>query len=506
MNSRQNIRHLWIIFLLSACGQNLPFGPPGEVACGVPAPASGPWYATVAPAEHGNDSRRTHRFAAACSTVSADQPDFVVASADGLGGLYNMVTREPGEVFALGNAFGNVAENGGPYVAKVDARSMQVVWRTPLPGLGPQDWNYPGAMGVHGNGDLYAVYGPNLARLDAATGKVKGVAKLPVNSIGGQAAGDVGYNGFVLLSDGRIVTKSIHRKPGCKEPDFMAFLACDTSGMAASTIALVNPETMQVEQTLIAPEHIRFRATVAMLDGVEYVYMPGEERIRRYKYEGGKLHEDAWSATYRAPGQAPATAVAALGEWIIIQPNGIPAAAPLTIVAVSQRDPAKQYSFTPFPDSKVDGSFIPSLPTVDEDNHRVYTFDGFAGELAALDFDPARGFSLAWRTMQRSFAFSALVGPPQARVLVGTDMDGFAADVAFRHLGLKAKRKLISQKRQPPAERIVWRDAATGAQIAHTPLLAAVGGGVPTPAHYGWLLVPDLRNQRLLRIAPAKPN
>lgn len=493
---------LVVSVLGAACTANDTDMAPAQSACPSAQLAQGPWYATVAPSEHGNDSRRTHSYAAACATVSAAQPGFDVAEAADLPGLYNMVTREPGEVFALGGSFGRIREGQGPYVVKLDARTMKIAWRAVLPGITHTDWNYPGAMGVHKNGDLYAIYGRHLARLDPASGAVKAHAQLPIN----QTDGDVAYNGFTLLGDGRIVAKSIHRKPGCTAPDFKAFLSCETTGIAASTLVLVDPQTLAVEQSLIAPEHIRFRATATDFEGAEYIYLPGEERIRRYRYQNKKLELDPhWSASYRMPGQMPGTAVAALGGWIVIQTNGIPASAPLSIVAISQRDAAKQFRIEPFKDSRIEGSFIPSLPTVDEDNQRVYTFDGFAGEAAALDFDPTRGFSIAWKAQQRSFAFSALVGPPQTRVLVATDLDAFLPRLVFEHLSSALRARVMRLDLAPPKEAVVWRDAASGQELARSGPLAAVAGSVPTPGHYGWLFVPDLHDHALLRFSPARP-
>jgi hypothetical protein len=482
---------------LAACGAH-PDGPPLRLPCDAAPAADGPWYPTAAPSEHGNDSRRTHTFAA-CATVSAPAGPPAMAAADDLPGLYNMVTREAGAVFALGGSFGHIGSDGAPYVVRIDAATMRPRWRTRLPEISAADWNYPGALGVHRNGDLYAVYGRHLARLDPDSGAVRAHVRLPVN----QPAADVAYNGFALLADGRIVTKSIHRRPGCSAPDFKAFLRCETEGMAASTLALVNPDTLAVEQSLVAPEHLRFRVTVTALDGAEYIYVPGEERIRRYRYAEGRLALDTgWSAAYRQPGQTPGTAVAALGDWIVIQTNGIPATAPLSIVAVSQRDATRQHRIDPFRDSAIDGSFIPSLPTVDEVHRRIYTFDAFAGQLAALDFDSDRGLGIAWKARQRSFAFSALAGPPQARVLVSTDMSGLLPRLAFDHLNLGLRLWLMRQGQRPPLEAVVWRDAATGTELARSGTVAAVAGSVPTPGHDGWLFVPDLQGRRLLRFTP----
>jgi hypothetical protein len=461
----------------------------------------GPWFATIAPSEAGNRSSRDHLFVAACgafhpSTAPAG-PARVRARAADLPGVYNAVTRARGEVFALGGAYGVIDARHGPYVAAFDADTLAVRWRTRLPGTATSQWNYPGALGVHRNGDLYVTYGPRLARLDPATGAVKAVLELPVN----QPADDVAYNGFAILADGHLVAKSIHRKPGCTAADFGAFLRCETDGVAASTLVVIDPERMTIVARALAPEHIRFRVTTTVIDGTDLIYLPGDARLHRFRWSGGRLEYDAaWTVEYLRPGQTAGTAVAAMGDWVIVQTNGIPSRTPMSIVAVSQRDASRLHRTTPFAD-RGSGSFIPSLPTVDPDHRRIYTFDGFAGEAAAIDLDPERGLSVAWRVAQRSFAFSMLVGPPEARVWIGTDVTNWRTRIAFSVLGFDALRALAGRT-APTREALVWRDARSGRELARLTGAAAVGGGAPVPGFGGTVLVPDLSDGALIVAGP----
>ncbi len=487
------------LWLLAGC-QAVPApadAPDTTASCQGATPPAGAWYATIAPSEAGNDSGRTHLYASACSAVDASHPPAVTASAGDLPGGYNLVTRATGEAFLLGGSFGRIDGGNVPFVAALDARTLRQRWRTRLPGITADEWNYPGVIGVHANGDVVAVYGTHIARLDAATGAVKAQGRLPAN----QPARDVAYNGFVILSDGRIAAKSIHRQPGCEQPDFMAFLHCGVSGMAASTLALVDPDSLAVLQTLVAPEHLRFRVSATRLDGDELLYVPGDTQVHRFRYAGGRLSLDThWQAPYLREGQSPGTAVAVFGEWIVVQTNGVPSRAPLSIVAISQRDAARQFRIEPFADLPRDGSFMPSMPAVDVDNARVYTFDGFAGHAAALQFDPQRGFSTAWRVPQRSFAFSALVGPPDRRVWIGTDLDTLLSRAAFSMLGYEQRLWLVRRAGTPPPEDLVWRDAATGRELGRVRQAAAVAGSVPTPGEGGSVLLPDLREARVVRV------
>ena len=73
--------------------------------------------------------------------------------------LYNVSTGKPDELFAYG---GYVSEEGGAYVAKLDARSLTEIWRAEI--RLPDHWNYPGAMAVLDDGNAYAWIA--IARLD----------------------------------------------------------------------------------------------------------------------------------------------------------------------------------------------------------------------------------------------------------------------------------------------------------------------------------------------------
>lgn len=473
-----------------------------HAACPDTTSPAGPWYPTVSPSEAGNRSTRDHVFMSACAVLQAAHGPWtaprVLGKAALLPAVYNAVTRQGDEVFALGGAYGTIDKRNAPFVVALNAKTLAEQWRTRLPGTAPGQWNYPGVLGVHRNGDLYVVYGTRLSRLDARTGAVKGTLDLPLN----QTVNDVAYNGFMLLDDGFIVTKSIHRKTGCTAADFMAFLECDTAGVPASTLAVVDPEKLTIVAQAVAPEHIRFRVTVTTLGGVGMIYLPGERQLHRYRWADGKLTYDAgWRVDYLQPGQTAGTAVAAMNDWVVVQTNGIPTRTPMSIVAVSQRDAKRLFRHTPFADRSGNGSFIPSLPTVDPENRRIYTFDGYVGEAAALDFDESSGLKTAWRVPQRSFAFSALVGSPRDRVWIGTDMSSWRVRLGFFFLGFDTLRGLTGRTARAP-EDVVWRDARTGIELGRVASAAAVGGGAPVPGFGGTLLLPDLNDGALVSVGP----
>jgi len=85
-----------------------------------------------------------------------------------------------------------------------------------------------------------------------------------------------------------------------------------------------------------------------------------------------------------------------------------------------------------------------SKPGLDPFHSRVYTNDQLAGLVAGLDFNPETGFTVRWKEEQRMASFWAVVGPPEARNLIGTDWN------------LK------------DGEHVLWRDADTGRELTRT--------------------------------------
>lgn len=73
-------------------------------------------------------------------------------------------------------------------------------------------WNYPGVVGLHGNGALIVVSGNTAAVLDPETGEIINQVDLPQDD---PAKGS--YNGFVTTSDRILFTKALFR-------------SCDTVG------------------------------------------------------------------------------------------------------------------------------------------------------------------------------------------------------------------------------------------------------------------------------------
>lgn len=398
--------------------------------------------------------------------------------------LWNVATAADGALFALSGVLG---DGGTPAVVRLDPETLQTVWRTPLPQPdGAVKWNYPGAVAVHANGMVYAVYMTRLVKLNPRDGRIHATLDLPAPN----GVAHTTYNGFLILPDGRILAKSHHRKPACPVQGYRAFIECGVAGLPASALVLVDPDRMTPIWQGHAPELIGGRISAVSHRGRLYIYLAGENAVHRMRYRNGRLILDRrWGPVrYRSGEQTPGTAVVGFGDWVVVQNNAIPTRAPLTVMAIAQDDSRIVHSIAPFPVAADHWYFMPSKVSADWANRRVYTVAAYDG-LTALDFDPRRGFRIAWRVAQPSGAFITLVGPPDGRVIVASDMTGATQDA----LGAPRHER----------EALVWRDAATGNELGRVADLPRNFGLTLTPDSTGAMLYPT-RNGGLYRLIPGK--
>jgi hypothetical protein len=450
--------------------------------------AAGDYAAAPAAFEHGG-SDRTSLFAAPDPFASEAAPE--QSHNPALRGLWNVAEAEDGSLFALSGVLGG---RDRPTVSSLNAADLAIKWQRelPLPPTGGK-WNYPGAVAVHANGQVYAIYMTRLARLDPATGEVTATVDLPAPN----GLDDTTYNGFIILEDGMILAKSHHRPKGCTAQGYRAFVECGVEGVAPSALMLIDPETLRIVWTGSAPELIGGRITATRFRGQTYVYLAGHSLVHRMVYRGARLESDAeWGPVrYRHGEQTSGTAVVGFGDFVLIQNNAIPTRAPLSLTAIAQGDASRSFTVQPFAQQTDHWYFMPSKMSTDWDNRRVYTAAAYDG-LVALDFDPDGGFSVAWRKSQPTGSFITLVGPPEQRVLIAGDVSGAAPDT----LGAPEHTR----------EGLVWRNANDGRELYRLDDLPRNFGLTLTPDRDGAVVFPT-RTEGLFKFRPqgqlgAEPN
>ncbi|MGW4890939.1 hypothetical protein ACWEQL_01530 [Kitasatospora sp. NPDC004240] len=443
---------------------------PGEQSCAT-AEGNAPWFPTIAAFEV-HDSARTHLYACAHFLgASSDNQVFAHGSDQVYVTPYNIVDRGPDELYVYGGGYGDDPAASGSFVSRVEPGTFNEVWRRVLINTDATDeWNYPGVLNTLADGSLVVVYGYHIARIDPATGTVLARTTLPT---GLSAPRDTAYNGYDALPDGTIIAKTVNRQPGCTEQGFSAFLNCpDPTAVPPSVMVAIDPKTLQVLSQVTLPEMMGGRVTTTVLNGTPAIYLPGATKLYRYTYQGGTFAADpGWGPVpYLQDGQTAASAMAVINDYVVTMTNGgKPTPTPMSVVAVDQADSSKVANVQPFATSGTKNSFIPSMVSVDPENNRVYAMDAGAGKLAGIDLTDGT-LSVAWTQDQTTLSFTTLIGPKDQRVLIGTDIP-----VKFFQ-GLKKYE----------TEQVVWRDAASGDELARSSQFPKMTQGIlVTPGYAG---------------------
>ena len=443
----------------------------GEQSCAKESP-NPPWFPTIAAFEV-HDSPRTHLYACAHFLGSTAAANNVLAykSTDVYPTPYNIVTKGPDNLFIYGGGYGDNSSATGSFVSSVEPGTLNELWRRVLINTNATDeWDYPGVLNVLSDGSLVVIYGYHIAKLDPATGGVEASTALPT---GESAPRDTSYNGYDALPDGTIIAKTVKREKGCTEEGFSAFLQCpNPTDVPPSVLVAVDPKTLKVLAQITLPEMMGGRVTTAQYEGKSYIYLPGTKSLYRYTFENGTFAADpTWGPVpYLKSGQTSGSAMAAMGDYMVAMTNGGgPTSTPMSVVAVSQADSSKVLNLQPFASSDSKNSFIPSMVSVDPASNLIFVMDAGAGEIGAVALENDE-LSLKWKQDQTTLSFTTLVGPEDQRILIGTDIP----------------IRVFQQLRRYSTEAVVWRDAATGKELARSDNFPKMSSGIlVTPGYAG---------------------
>lgn len=429
-------------------------------------PSDGPFYSTVSPFEHFS-SDRAQVFPHTCTLrelTGVRSPEIASrSSAASFATPYISATRNRGELFVYGYRRNPATE--GAFVAKVDPRTLEEEWRTPILDPEPTDgWSYPGVMAIHGNGFIYADYASVIVKIDPETGETVARRELPEDPNGTGAA----YNGLVILPDGKVVAKKIERglcdTPAGATASAAAIrgLFCSAQNGLPSKLVVISPRNLRIVSRATPPEPITGRITAGRTAGTDYIYGAGRDSLFRFRYRRGELSFDRdWGkVTYRTGAQQPGTGPGQMGHFVVVQTNFVSASEPMTITAVDTRNSSHVFRIQPF--SRESASWIVSKAALDAANSTIVTHDTAAGKMAAIHLSPKRGFRILWRRDLSSLSFSALTGPARSRQIVIPDSS-------------------------QGGDSVVWLDEATGTERARSEVLAPgpAPGNIVTPGFGG---------------------
>ena len=390
---------------------------------------------------------------------------YAFRSEDAYQGVLFMNNRYPGELYLTGG--NNPPAQGvvppGPWVAKVDASTGKEIWRTVLEN-GNVSGNWVGAanLNILPDGSIPVSFGNRLVKLDGDTGRIILHVELTPDAplLGSN------FKHLTIAPDGTILVKNQTRATPCNIHGSLAAFQCPGGAAASpgSTILAVNPDTFEIYDRVSVPENAVTPHTVTVHDGKIAIYAPTTEKVHRFFWDPATKtlsHDPSWIIDeYLDPGQTAGDAPGILGDWVVIQVNGLPSQkAASAIVAINQTDPTRITRAYPFGTDLPTGlSWAPPKAAVDEENDMVFSADQNMMKIGALNFDRETGeMTVAWTADGATTALQALYGPADARVL-GT---------ARAEPGTTTQA-LMQTSNPPYRQQAIWLEAKTGRLLAES--------------------------------------
>ncbi|MEO9777782.1 MAG: hypothetical protein ABJH07_27400 [Sedimentitalea sp.] len=431
-----------------------------------------------------SDARRSQQYTCASFLGAMDGPNDVYAYR--LDGEYQGVlfanNRYPGELYITGG--NNPPAKGvvppGPYVAKLDATTGTQIWRTYL-----ENGNVSGAwvgaanLNILPDGNIPIAFGNHLVKLDGDTGRILKHIDLPADA----PAEGSNFKHLTIAPDGTLIIKNQTRATPCDIQGTLAAFQCPGGAAASpgSTIHAINPDSFEIYDSVSLPENAVTPHSIAEFDDTIMIYAPAIKTFFRVIWDPVsktlKRDENWLTDSYLEPGQTSGDAPGILGDWIVVQVNGLPTTKTASsIVAISQHDSSTITRVYPFGTDLPTGmSWAPPKAAVDSDNSMLFSADQNMMKIGAVKLDQATGaFSTVWAIDGATTALQALYGPPEARVL-GT---------ARAEPGTTVQQ--LNQTANPQyKQQALWLEAATGRVLAESDFFEAMNFNTLLSPGYG---------------------
>jgi hypothetical protein len=451
------------------------------------------------------DAQRSGLFAQATFTGSFDGPNQVYAwrSEDAFEGVTYINNREPGELFLVGGdtPAGKLPIPAGPFVAKVDATTGKQIWRTYLDNANVSGrWIGNANLNILDNGDIAFAWATQIVLIDADTGRILKQNSLPT---GETAVADVNFKHLTIAPDRTLILKNQTRPTGSEYQGTMAIIKGVDAGLKQgnSELVAVHPETLEILDHLSLPEPATVPHIITMFEGKIAIYIGVNSGALRYFWDPDtkKLTQDtSWVVSPMQEGQSTSDAPSLLGDWIVLQTNGIGSeTVASSIVAVHQKDSTKLKTIFPFGElKKGEWSFAPPKPQTDPENSMIYSADMGVGKVAGIKIDQATGeMETVWVVDDITNAFQPLIGPKDKRVMLLSN-----AKLNVKREPIKAALFTGNYK-----EQVTWRNAATGEILAESDFFEPMtAGSLITPGFGGRIYFPTGKGFITMQVMPAK--
>ena len=187
------------------------------------------------------------------------------------------------------------------------------------------------------------------------------------------------------------------------------------------------------------------------------------------------------------------------GPRVLGATNSVPAAGALTVYAINQSDAKKVFYLQPYVNDPIPPLLYRAFSTAaegaqaiswagmsleaDPQNGLFYGVETLARKVAAFKLT-ASGIETVWKKTQTTTEWATLIGPKDHRVWVGTDIPG--AEIPG----------------QNKTERVVFRDAATGRELARSARVPQMTqGSAVQPGYGGSVFFPGAKGT-LIKVTP----
>jgi len=468
-------------------------------AAGVASPG---YYPSLAGAEiSGADRSGCFPFASFTGSHTGPNQVFAWRSEDEYQGVTFLCTREPGELFLCG---GNLPDAKppvlpGPFVARVDATTGKQIWRTYVENANVSgNWIGVNNLNILANGTIVTAWSNQIALLDGDTGRILKTGSLPS---GEAPPGDSHFKHLTVAPDGTLILKNQTRAKGISDQGTMAMMKGFRKGLKLppSIFVAVDGERLEVLDTLQLPELAATPHGITTFEGKIAIYTCANEHAYRCLWDpdSKKLSfDETWIVPYLSEGQSTGDAPGIMGDWIVIQTNGMGAKVPSSVVAIDVHDAARSTSIVPYgPLKKTERSLAPPKTCIDLENGMLYSADAGVGKVAGIRLDQATGeMTTEFIVEATTLTFQPLIGPKDQRVLMLSNMKG----------GLPVMGALLDLMTGKYKEQVTWRDAATGRLLAESDFFEPLTiNSLVVPGYGGRAYYPTNTGFITLQVRPA---
>jgi hypothetical protein len=324
---------------------------------------------------------------------SLDGPNQVYAwrSGDDYEACSFLCNRRPGELYIVGGD--NPPPRGpvppGPFVAKADATTGKQIWRIYLDNANASKHFIAGAnLNILPNGNIAFAWTNQIALIDGDTGLILKQNTLPT---GDTPTADSFFKHLTIAPDGTLICKNQTRPIGSKLQGTVGIVLAAQQGLKQpnSHLVAVHPDTLEILHDIPLPEPSTVPHSITMFEGKIAIYIGMDSGCRRVFWDprAKKLSiDDTWHMTAIQPGQTTADAPSLVGDWVVLQTNGLGSKVKASSIAVAHvKDARNMQVIFPFGELKPgEMSWAPPKPCTDAENSMIYSADMGVGKIAGI--------------------------------------------------------------------------------------------------------------------------